>query len=172
MEIIPKETPKVPPWLDVLFYFAVGLLIFVFIASFIINQSLKSSQKTLEGLESTLTKEVSEKASLKNEILTHQRKINDFSVLIDNHRKASNIFAFMENQCHPKVWFNNFSLNTKEGTVSLAGEAQDFLSLGQQMLILKDEKMIKSVDLANISMKKEGKITFNLSISFDPLIFK
>jgi len=172
MEIIPKETPKIPPWLDILFYFAIGFLVLVFIASFVINQPLKSSQETLEDLESTLAKEVSERASLKNEILTYQKKINDFSFLIDNHRNVSKIFAFMENQCHPKVWFSGFSLNAEERMVTLTGEAQDFESLGQQMLILRDEKMIKSVGLLNISMKKEGKITFNLSISFDPLIFK
>jgi len=172
MEIIPKEAQKVPRWLDFLFYFSLGLLIFIFIAYFIINHSLKTSQKTLDDLESSLSKDVSEKSELKKEILTYQKKIKDFSVLLSVHLKASNIFVFMEEQCHPKVWFNNFNLDTKEGKVFLLGEAQDFESLGQQLIILRNEKLIKNVELASVSMKKEGKITFNLSLSFDPLIFK
>jgi len=172
MEIIPKQTPKVPPWLDILFYLSVGLLVFSFIAYFLFNNSIKTSQKTLAVLEETLSREVSEKATLKNEILTYQKKIKDFSGLISGHLKSSKIFVFIEEQCHPKVWFNDFTLDTEKASVMLLGEAQSFESLGQQMLILRDEKMVKSIELGNVSLNKEGKINFNLNIFLNPSIFK
>jgi len=172
MEIIPKQTPRVPPWLDILFYLSVGLLVLSFIAYFLLNNSIKTSQKNLATLEETLSKEVSEKATLKNEILTYQKKIKDFSGLINGHLKSSKIFVFIEEKCHPKVWFNEFTLNTEKGNVMLSGEAQSFESLGQQMLILRDEKMVKSIELGDVSLSKEGKISFNLNIFFNPSIFK
>jgi Tfp pilus assembly protein PilN len=171
MEMIPKQTPKIPFWVDILFYLSVVLLIFTLISYFSLNHFLETSQKTLADLETTLSEEISEKAVLKNEILTYQKKIKDFSRLINAHLKTSNIFDFMEEQCHPEVWFNEFSLDTEAGKVLLAGEAQNFEALGQQMLILRDEKLIKSIDLGGVSLKKEGKINFNLSLSFDPSIF-
>ncbi len=172
MELIPKQAPKIPRWLDVLFYLSIGLLIFIFIAYFSISHFLKTSQKTLEDLDASISKEVSEKATLKSKVLTARKKIDDFSVLINKHAKTSNALVFLEEQCHPSVWFRNFDLNTNEGKIVLSGEARDFEVLGQQMLILELEKSVKLAELSGISMKKEGKITFSLSLSLDPQIFK
>jgi hypothetical protein len=172
MELIPKQAPQIPAWLDILFYLSLGLLVFTLIGYFVLNQSLKTYQKTLEDLEATLSRQVSEQTSLKDEILTEQKKIKDFSVLINKHLKTSNVFNFLEKQCHPKVWFSEFVLDAKEEKVLLSGEAQDFESLGQQMLILRDDKLIKGANLQSVSMKKEGKIIFDLSLSFNSSIFK
>ena len=171
MEIIPKETPKVPPWLDILFYLSVGLLIFVFISYFLVIQAIKASQKTQGETEAKLASDASNNSELENEILTYQKKINHFSGVIKGQLETSNIFGLIEKQCHPSVWFNNFSFDARGGGVVLSGEAQDFQALGQQMLIFRGEEMIKNVNLASIQIKEGGKIGFNLSLSFDPSIF-
>ncbi len=172
MEIIPKQGPKIPPWVDILFYLSVILLIFTFVSYFAVNHFIKKSQDTLADLEKTLASEISEKASLKKEILTYEKKINDFSRLISVHGKASNVFAFIEEQCHPNIWFNNFILDAEGEKLFLTGEAQDFQSLGQQMLIFREENdVIKSVELGDVSLKKEGGISFKLTFLLDPSIF-
>lgn len=174
MEIIPKETPKIPPWLDILFYLSAGLLIFVFISYFLVLQSIKASEKSQEEIQKKLDAETTKSAQLKTEILRYQKKINDFSSVIKGHLETSNIFGFMEKQCHPRVWFNDFSLNTREGKVAISGEAQSFQALGQQMIIFRNEKTIKSATLDSISMEKGGTIGFKVSIALDPstLIFQ
>jgi hypothetical protein len=174
MEIIPKDTPKIPPWLDILFYLSVGLLIFVLISYFLVSQSIKASLKSQEELDAQLADSTSKSAKLKNEILTYQKKIKDFSGIIGEHAESSNIFSFIEKQCHPRVWFSGFEYNTKDIKVIVTGEAQSFQSLGQQMLIFRAEDMISSASLYKVSMEKGGKIGFEISISFAPsiIVFK
>ncbi|MCX6760612.1 MAG: hypothetical protein NTZ84_00690 [Candidatus Nealsonbacteria bacterium] len=171
MEIIPKEVPKIPPWLDILFYLSVGFLIFVFISYFLVIQSIKASQKNQEEIVASLASEVSKSSELKKEILTYQKKINDFSSVINGHPETLSVFDFIEKQCHPRVWFNDFGLNINEGKVILSGTAKSFQDLGQQMLIFRDEKMIKSASLDSVTMEKGGEVGFKVSLSFDPSIF-
>jgi len=171
MEIIPKETPKIPPWLDVLFYLSAGLLIFVFISFFLISQSIKSSEKLSASLDEQINDENSKSAELKNEILVYQKKIQDFSSVINGHVDNLNLFSFIQKQCHPRVWFRNFSLDARGASVRVSGEAEGFQELGQQIIIFRDEPMIKSVNLGSVSMEKGGKVSFDLSLSFDPSIF-
>lgn len=171
MEIIPKETPKIPPWLDILFYLSAGLLIFVFISYFLVSQSIKAAGKAEQEIDAKLAAEVSRSAELKKEILTYQKKIKDFSGVISGHMENSNIFAFIEKQCHPRVWFSEFDLDTKEGVVTLSGETQSFQALGQQMIIFRDQEVVKSASLKGVTMDGGGQISFELSLSFDPSIF-
>ncbi len=174
VEIIPKEVPAVPKWLNILFYFALILLIFSIIGFFILNNSLKNSKAELTDLESSLLKKetASEKISLEKEILSYQNKIENFSSLTSQHLVSSKFFEIIQKITHPKVWFSTFSLNSREGSVELSGLSRDFESLEQQLLILREEKIIENVDLKNISITKEGGISFNLSLSFNPEILK
>jgi hypothetical protein len=171
MEIIPKEAPKIPPWLDILFYLSAGLLIFVFISYFLVSQSIKASQKAQLEADVKLASEDLKSSKLKKEILTYQKKINDFSVVINGHLEASNAFGFIESKCHPSVWFSNFSLKTKTGNIELSGEAQNFQALGQQMIIFRDEPMITKSSLDSITMGKGGSIGFKVTLSLDPSVF-
>lgn len=171
MEIIPKETPKIPPWIDILFYLSVGLLIFVFISYFLVLQSIKATESKQAEEQEKLDAETSKSAKLREEILTYQKKINDFSSVIKGHLEASNAFAFIEGQCHPKAWISDFSLNVAEGKIMISGQAQSFTVLGQQMLIFKEERTIKSANLDSISMEKGGVIGFNITLSLEPSVF-
>lgn len=171
MEIIPKETPKIPRWLDILFYLSVGLLIFVFISYFLVLQSTKASQKAQEELDEKLASEDSRSAELKKEILQYQKKIKDFSSVIGGHPEALSAFELIEKLCHPKVWFNDFSLNIPEGKAALSGQAQNFQALGQQMIILRGDEKIKSVSLDGVTMENGGTVGFKISLSFDQSIF-
>ena len=150
MEIIPKEAPKIPPWIDVLFYLSAGLLIFVFISYFLVSQSVKASQKAQLEADVKLASEDLKSSKLKTEILTYQKKINDFSVVINGHLESSNAFGFIESKCHPRVWFSNFSLNPKTGEIAITGEAQNFQALGQQMIIFRDEALITKSSLGSV----------------------
>jgi len=173
VEIIPKEVPKLPGWLNILFYFSLILLVSAIASYFSLNNSLKKSQEELSNLELLLLQEITfEKFNLEKEIFKDKSKIEDFSYLIDQHLESSKIFNILEKISHPKVWFLNFDLNSQKGVLELSGEAQNFESLGQQILILNEEKSIKDTNLKNISITKEGKVGFNISLSLEPEILK
>lgn len=169
MEIIPKETPRLPEWLNILFY----ILIFLFVASivsiFILNSSLSNSLEDLSSLEIIiLQKETPENASLEDKILVYRDKIRDFSYLADQHLMTSKVFGIVEGFCHPKVWFSNFGLDSRKGELSLNGKTDDFKNLGQQLLILKDEESITGYTLKEALIDSDGKIDFTLLINLSP----
>lgn len=173
VEIIPKEIPPIPKWLNILFYFALALLIFSIVGYFVLDSSLRNAQKNLVDLKETLAgEETPEKIALEKEVLNYEKKVKDFSQIIGEHLKTSKIFALIEKTCHPKVWFSYFSLDSRAGEATFSGKAQSFESLGQQLLILEDESLVKNVDLEKVSISKEGEINFELSLFLGLMILK
>jgi len=173
IEIIPKPAQKLPLWQNILFYISIAVLLAVFLSYFVLDHSLKTSSQTLENLEETLARgKTPTEIALEEETFGYQKKIKDFSRLIGSHLFASNFFTFFEKICHPKVWFSQIDLNPQQGQVALLGEAENFSVLGQQILILKTEPLIKNLDLVSLSIGKRGKVDFTLNLFLDPAIFK
>jgi hypothetical protein len=134
---------------------------------------LKKAEAEITVLELDLTREMSpEKISLEKEILASKNKIDDFSYLIEQHLEVSRIFEIIQKITHPQVLFSKFDLNSRQGALKIFGETQNFETLGQQILILRGEAVINKVNLETVSIGKEGKINFDLSLFFNPDIFK
>jgi len=173
VDIIPKEAPKPSRGLSILFYFAIFLLIFSIIGYFALNNFLEKAREEVAALKLDLAGVMTtEKISLEKEILASKNKIDHFSYLVGQHLKASRIFEIIQKVTHPQVWFSKFDFNSREGQLKLSGETQNFVTLEQQTLILKGEEKIDKVNLENFSITKEGKIGFDLSLSFNPDIFR
>jgi len=173
VEIIPKETPQLPRWLVILFYLSFVLLIFSIISYFVLNSSFQKAQRSLKDLNGALiSQETPEKAALKKEIINYQRKIEDFSQLVVEHSKTSEIFPLIEKNTHPQIWFSQFNLDAGDKTIDLLGQAASFESLGQQILIFKENEFINGVNLENVSISKTGEINFKLSLSLTREILK
>jgi hypothetical protein len=125
----------------------------------------------LSKIEESL-KKTTEEQKLEQRLLNYQKKVRDFGVLLDYHLPPRNIFDFLEKITHPKVWFSSFSFNLEENKVSLSGQTDTFITLGQQIIILRNQDFIKDIDLSDISIDKDGKVGFNLQVSFNKEIFK
>jgi len=168
VELIPKETPQISRWLNVVFYFALILLFSSIISFFVLGNSIKTGQNKLQGLRTAFFEgRTPERIALEKEILNYEKKFKDFSSLAPYHLENSNFFNLLEETTHPKVWFSKINFNTERGSVSFSGVTQSFESLGQQILIFKDENSISDVNLERISIDKTGRINFDLSFSFD-----
>ena len=120
----------------------------------------------------TLAKPIApEKLALEKEILSYQRKIDDFSFLIDQQLEGSRLFTAFEKVVHPRVWFSKFSLSLEEKRVTLSGHAESFEVLGQQLYIIQNQDWIKDAELGTVSMAEEGKIDFSLFFTINPKFF-
>jgi hypothetical protein len=165
VEIIPKPQIKSPSWINTLFYSSLVLLVVTILSVFVINQlqknALNTSQKLAEELEKTKSPE---RFDLEKQMIGYQKKIADFSYLIQNHELTSNLFTFLEKLVHPKVQFTNFNFIADKSKLVLKGETDNFFNLGQQFLIFKAEPFIKEVNLSEVSIGKEGKIGFSFEI--------
>ena len=172
IEIIPRPAKKLPLWQNLLFYFSIILLLITILSYFILGHFLKKSEKALQDLELTLArgKTIAE-LSLEKEVLSWQKKIEDFSKLIREHTLASNFFLFLEKNCHPKTFFSKVNLKPGANEAVLSGQAENFSVLAQQISILKSKKEIKDLNLSSIIIGKEGKVDFTLNLLLDPTLF-
>jgi hypothetical protein len=172
MEIIPKEKSSKKDF-NILFYISLILLFFSIVSFFILNHLSKQTQKERERLDVLLIQKLSpEKLALKQEVLNYQKKIDNFSFLIDQQLKSSKFFTEFEKIIHPQVWFSNFNLNLKKGIVTLSGYAQSFEILEQQFFVFENTNWIKNFDTETILIGEERRINFSLIIFFNPMIFQ
>jgi len=168
VELIPKETPQISKWLNIVFYFALLVLFSSIISFFVLGNSIKTGQNKLQELRMTFFEgRTPERLVLEKEILNYEKKIEDFSSLAPYHLESSNFFNLLEETTHPKVWFSKINFDTEKGKVSFSGVTQSFESLGQQMLIFKAKSSISEVSLEKVSIDKTGRINFDLSLSFN-----
>lgn len=174
IEIIPKKVEtKLPTLLNILFYLALILLIISLLSSLALFLFQKNSKKVLQNIEEKLAeKGTPEERALEGKIILYQKKINDFSDLLNSHQSNLKFLTVLESLTHPKIFFSKVDLKIREGKVILAGTAENFEVLGQQFLIFKKENFIKDVSLTKVSISKEGKIDFNLELSLEPEKFK
>jgi len=172
VEIIPKPAEKSPPWFNILFYFSLGLLLAAVLAYFILGSYLKKAETTLRNLEETLTKgRTAEEITLEKRVFEYQKKIEDFSKVINQHLFSSNFFEFIEKNTHPQVWFARMDLNVRGGRVELSGEAEDFVILHQQLQILRAHPLAEDLNLSKIAIGKKGKVDFGISLGLKPTLF-
>ena len=107
IEIIPKPTVKIPPWQNFLLYFCLLLLIVSLIGYFMVNRLLNTERAALQKVSESLAQPKSpEEEALESRVLDYQKRVQDFSKLIDEHRYSSKVFPFFEKLCHPRVEYN------------------------------------------------------------------
>lgn len=174
MEIIPKTTTeKKPKGEKFLTNFIILILILTIIASFSVIFIENSYQKKIKELNEKISQTQSEEyKSLEKELKNYNKKINLFQELINKHFLVSKIFPFLEERTHQKVFFQNFELVSGENKINLNGQTDNFLTLHQQILIFQNEPEIKETKLTNVSIGKEGRVDFELSLIFNSEILK
>ena len=171
IEIIPKPPKKASVWFNVLFYISIGLLISVILSYFLLDYFQRDTNQSLEEIKASLSVSRTPKGQeLERSIVQYQRKINDFVLIFNRHQTNSNFFTFLEEITHPNVIFSQFNLT--KPSLSLSGTAENFVVLGQQLLIFQKNSKILKTNLSTISLGKEGRIGFVFTLSLSPEIFE
>lgn len=173
VDIIPKPIKKLPQWQNILFYFVVvsplAAILTYALLFYLENKSLSELQNIEEQIAKVGT---SEEKILEREILDDKKKISDFSTLLSSRQKSLNFFEFLEKTVHPKAWFSGLELYPQTSKATIAGKAEDFKVLDQQLLILRAEDLIENIALSELSIAKDGETQFILELSFDPQMLK
>lgn len=178
-EIIPKVSKEEP---GILFYLAVLIFALNLIFYFVFFTLEKRTETIIETLEARL-KEPPEIAQLKEKLISYERKIQNFSFILERHTFPSKIFKFLEERTHPKVFIKNFefSLNPTS-TIRIIGETDNFFTLGQQLLVFQEKLTPKepnqerpkifNLELGQLNITKDQKVEFELRFNFDKEIIK
>lgn len=153
---------------------AVALIIALFLASSYVFMLFSSNEISaeIEEKNKSLVETPSETA-LKKEVSDYEGKINTFKTLINGRKKVLNVFSFLEEVCHPDVWFKNFNYDSSGGKVVINATAKDFIVMAQQLLILKQHQdVLTKITLSGMNIGENEEIGFSLDLVFAPQIFK
>jgi len=162
-------------WMDVIFYFVISLLvatIFCYVI-FLVKDSFQREDIKKETALLQTTGTQSQKDEEKS-VITYKAKIKDFSTLFNNHQFASNVFAFMQSQTMPDIWFKQFNLDEKNASVQLSGESDDMDGFSRQVATFENEdnkKYVKSIGTVSSSLGQSSKVEFNINIALINNIF-
>lgn len=173
MEIIPKPIKESAIWLNILFYCAILVFLISIVFYFVLGHFLNNAKITVQELETVLIREKTPfEVALESEIFVTQRKINDFSKLIDRRVSVTNFFDFLEKITHPRIWITEINISPKIATAIISGQTESFSLLGQQILIFEQEPMINKVDLTQIRIGEEGGVNFEINLFFSSQLFE
>ena len=172
IEIIPKRKIEEARWPIIVFYLSLILFCFAVLIYFILNRFLGDFSIILKDLQREVEiKRESPALEFKKDILTYQEKIEGFGILLEEQNFNSNFFRFFEGLIHPMVWFREFNLDSKIKEVRLLGLAENFITIGEQIYILKKEPMIREIKVLRSFLGEEG-VSFELKILVDPQVFQ
>jgi len=173
-DLIPKEAPRQPIWLNILFFFSFIVFVCVMVVFFVVISVEKSYKNQLVQIQGEITAlESDENKALEAEIVKYEKKINNFDIMAKDHLIVLNLFKFVQDRTLDLVWYPKFTLNTEKNEVKVSGVAKDFEVLGYQTLAFENQFPIKEMNLSTVSLdEKESGVKFELSLILKPEIFK
>ena len=173
VNLIPKRVKKISKNQKILLYFLVFSVISLTTAYVFLISLEKQAKANLEIIEEQIfTQKTTEMTTLESTIKAYKREVDEFAPYLSSHILITNFFDFLEENTHPRIYFDQMSLKASSASVSLSGRADSFLSLGQQLMIFDDNSIVKSVSLSNISLSEEGSIVFSVGLFLDSSLFK
>ncbi len=159
-------------WVDVLFYFAISVFIATILCYFIFVTKNYFQRQDIQAKVDALQEVGTEEQKQHEEVvLDYEQRIADFSELFKNHEFATNVFAFLQMQTMPNIWFREFNMNRKSASVGLSGEADSMDILGKQMLSLEKNEYIRNLGNLTSTLGTSSRVQFDVALSLDPKIF-
>ena len=81
------------------------------------------------------------------------------------------VFAFLESQTLPEVWFSRINLSERENKIILTGESGNMDILSRQISTFEKNEFVKKISILNSSVWDSGKIKFSITVDLDPILF-
>ena len=169
IQLLPKKKIGISKGQIILFYSSLFLLIISIIAYLIFVFLDKRTYQEIQETKGLVlqTKNPTE-IKIEQRAKNYEKKLESFSFILNKHSYSSKIFPFLEKDTLTKVYFTSFNLNPISLRLDLDGVTDNFQILGQQILILRKDPLVKSVSLKNISIVSLGMVRFSLDISLWP----
>jgi hypothetical protein len=175
IKIIPEQKMPVSSRTNII----LAIAFLIFLASIIVYLVFLYQNNALKGKSQGLDKSIGaleskDNVALRGKLKDTAAKIADFSGLLKNNKYSSQILSFVRSICHAKVQFTKVEWSANTMLLSLAGKTENFKTLGEQWLIVRNNPDIKSATLGSAALdSKTGKVVFSLStiLKDDPLLY-
>lgn len=157
--IIPRPEEKEPVWVLVALVIGGILLVVMLVPFFLSRGKVSELEKREKNLDEQVTTLITDNRELSKKLSEIAKRIKDFSTLFRDHRVTSAIFEFLGSLSHPLVQFTDFDFSDKDFRVGLSIKTENFRTLGEQLLILKQNENIKDPQVTGILLDRDGFVT-------------
>lgn len=167
-----KETKKFDGW-NIIFFFSLVLLIAAVLSFFIFTYYIEEANKEIGELDRKIANQEQENQELKNNLKAKKKIIDNFSLILSHHKLTNQVFPLIEKITHQEVVFTEFVISPENYQIELSGRTTNFQTLGEQILILKNNNEISDFNLLEVSSKPKDLdyIEFFLNIYLSPQVF-
>jgi hypothetical protein len=179
IEIIPKPLSTPQEKGNILFIISLVVLIsvascyfYLFLDSQKKSEELTAKQQKLDQLKNSENFIEKEK-----EILVFKDKIDNFSEIFKDRNSIMGFFDFLEKNTHIKVMWKSSGFsktgerNIKSYKLGLSGSTNSFITLAQQIIVLKSRPEVFSMKLSSLARETNGDVSFGIEIVFNPDLF-
>jgi len=171
VEIIPqKSNISLPAWRWPL-WIAIALF-FISVAAFIsLKVYLAQIQAEILAINNQIKTEATKtNTGDENTVSRLNDSLKAFGSLISNHTYFSGVLDTVDAVTYPKVAFSKFDADRNTGIVQLKGTAQNYAALAKQMVALRENKNVKSLDVKGINFGANG-LEFEILANVDSQLF-
>lgn len=97
------------------------------------------------------------------------QQVRSVAGLLDGHVYWTRYFAWLESVTLPDVYYSGF-MGDVAGTFTLSASARDYVTLAQQLVVLRADPRVLRVSVAEASRDSQGWVNFTMSLAVDPSV--
>ena len=154
-----------PLWLSLSIFF---LSVFAFI---FLKVYLAQIQAEIVNINNQIKTEVG-KVSVddENTVIRLSDSLAALDGIVSNHSYFSNVFSLIGSLTYSKAVFTKFDADRDNGIINLRGSAQNYTALAKQMVALRENDYVKTLEVRGINFGNTG-LDFELMLGVDSKIF-
>lgn len=171
VEIAPQKSKIILPnwrwplWLSLaLFFLSAGGFVFL-------KVYLSQLESEIVSINSQIKAESAKVNANDEKSVVHLNdSLSAFSIIIANHSYFSNFLELVGSLTYSRVTFTKINADKDKGIIQLKGETQNYTALAKQIVALRNNDFIKSLEVKGINFGDKG-LEFELLLGVDPKIF-
>ena len=165
VDLIPKQKATYPLWFRLFSSLSVALFLLSIVAFFGLIYLQGQEEERAENLQELLSqKKLPQEIRAEEKVFGVKNRLEDFTAIVERRKDMRPFLTFFEENTHPQVYFSQFSLHAKNGAVSVAGQADSFRALDQQIQIFKEHEQVEEMMLSSMGFGEKGRVTFGFEL--------
>lgn len=171
VEITPQKSKLILPgwhwplWLSFsMFFLSVLSLIFLRVYLVKIHEEIISINDQIKNEAGKVS------VDDENTVIRLSDSLTALGGIVSNHSYFSGVFDSIGSLTHSKTVFTKFDADRDKNIINLKGLAQSYTVLAKQMVVLRENDYVKSLEVKGINFGNAG-LEFELTIGVDPTMF-
>lgn len=154
---------------NIAFYILCSLLVVFVLSYFILAFKANIQAEEINELDNMIAEGEGQQKAFEDKVLEYRRKINDYALVIGNHKISSEVFDFIEKRTLSNVWFSTFDMSQYTNEIRLTGETENLESLSQQVQVFeKSQDYINNINVLDSQVQGPSKVRFTMALSLNP----